>query len=219
MLQKDTKSRKQAIKSQGIYLPFLRKTFKSIYYFNMENPVIHYLYESVTGTWQYIVADAETSCAGVIDPVLDFDPAKNRISTVSADRLLALIDQMGYKVDMILETHAHADHPTAASYLQATLSKRGNRPNICIGGRIKQVQKVFGERYNISPEEYEDAFDKPWDDDEQFKIGNLNAQVFHLPGHTPDHIGYKIAGKNSGDFFVVSQYFIASMYANQGFHD
>ena len=71
MLQKDTKSRKQAIKSQGIYLPFLRKTFESIYYFNMENPVIHYLYESVTGSWQYIVADAETSCAVVIDPVLD----------------------------------------------------------------------------------------------------------------------------------------------------
>ncbi|KAJ4011015.1 hypothetical protein NW752_007448 [Fusarium irregulare] len=159
----------------------------------MENPVIHHLYESVTGTWQYIVADAETSCAVVIDPVLDFDPAKNIISTVSANKLLALINQMGYKVDMILETHAHADHPTAASYLQAMLSKRGSRPNICIGGRIKQVQKLFGERYGIPPGEYEDVFDKLWDDDEQFKIGNLNAQVFHLPGHTPDHIGYKIA--------------------------
>ena len=201
MLRENTKSRKQATKSQDIYLPFLQEKSGSIHYFSMENPVIHHHYEYVTGTWQYIVADAETSCAVVIDPVLDFDPAKNIISTVSANKLLALINQMGYKVDMILETHAHADHPTAASYLQATLSKRGSRPNICIGGRIKQVQKLFGERYGIPPGEYEDVFDKLWDDDEQFKIGNLNAQVFHLPGHTPDHIGYKIAGKNSEDFF------------------
>ncbi|CAG7565801.1 unnamed protein product [Fusarium equiseti] len=115
----------------------------------MESPVIHYVYKSATSTLQYVVADAETYCAVFIDPVLDFDPTKNRISTVSTVKLLALVDQMGYKVDTIVETHAHADHPTAASYLQAKLSKRGNRPNICIGDWIKQVQKLFGERFGI----------------------------------------------------------------------
>lgn len=162
----------------------------------MTEPIIHHLFEPTSGTWQYIVADPTTSSAVIIDPVLNFDPIRSKVSTESADAILALIDARGYQVDMILETHAHADHLTAASYLQATLTKTtGHRPIAGIGSRIKQVQDLFGKRYGVVPDEYANVFDKLWEDDEHFAIGNLSAQAIHLPGHTPDHMGYKISGE------------------------
>ena len=98
---------------------------------------------------------------------------------------------------MILETHAHADHLTAASYLQSRLALQqgGHRPLIGIGKRIDQVQKWFGQRYGVPENEWKGMFDKLFDDDEAFEIGNLKAQAIHLPGHTPDHMGYYIGGK------------------------
>jgi glyoxylase-like metal-dependent hydrolase (beta-lactamase superfamily II) len=159
-------------------------------------PTIHNVFESKTGTWQYVVADPTTLTAVIIDPVLDYDPATQVITTDSADALLSLVKEKRYKVEKILETHAHADHLTAASYLQKRLTEeQGNRPPIGIGKRIGQVQKLFGQRYGIPAEEYEGVFDKLFDDDETFKIGNLTAKAIHLPGHTPDHLGYRIGGK------------------------
>jgi glyoxylase-like metal-dependent hydrolase (beta-lactamase superfamily II) len=158
-------------------------------------PTIHNVFESETGTWQYVVADPTTSAAVIIDPVLDYDPATQVITTDSADVLLSLVKEKGYKVERILETHAHADHLTAASYLQKRLAEeQGHRPPIGIGKRIGQVQKLFGQRYGIPEQEYERVFDKLFEDDETFKIGNLTAKAIHLPGHTPDHLGYRIGG-------------------------
>jgi hypothetical protein len=158
-------------------------------------PIIHDLFEEVTGTWQFIVADPSTLNAVVIDPVLDYDRATQIMTTRSADTLLSLIKDKGYKIEMILETHAHADHLTAASYLQHCLAQeQGYRPSIGIGKRIKQVQEKFGKRYGIPVEEYEGVFDKLLDDDEKIKIGSLIITALHLPGHTPDHLGYKIDG-------------------------
>ncbi|CAO2657784.1 Nn.00g039100.m01.CDS01 [Neocucurbitaria sp. VM-36] len=162
----------------------------------MLEPIVHSSYETQTGTWQYIVADPSTLKAVIIDSVLDYDPATQVISTPTADSLLSLIAEKNYKIERILETHAHADHLTAASYLQSRLEKRqGYKPPICIGKRITQVQELFGQRYGIPAEEYRGVFDKLFDDDEPFEIGNLTATVIHLPGHTPDHIGY-IIGDN-----------------------
>lgn len=159
-------------------------------------PVIHDIYESKTGSWQYIVADPSTSIAVIIDPVLDFDPATSTITTESADSLLSLIKAESYRIDMILETHAHADHITAASYLQTVLTKQQrHRPLIGIGKRIGIVQEIFGSRYKIPPAHYEGVFDKLFGDDSTFRIGSLNAMAIHIPGHTPDHMGYKIGGK------------------------
>ncbi|EAW11101.1 MBL fold metallo-hydrolase [Aspergillus clavatus NRRL 1] len=156
-------------------------------------PTIHDVFESKTGTWQYVVADPTTSTAVIIDPVLDYDPATQTITTASADALLALVKEKGYKVDGIFETHAHADHITAASYLQKRLTEeQGHRPPIGIGKRIGQVQKLFGQRYGVPAEEYEGVFDKLFEDDEAFNIGQLAAKAIHLPGHTPDHLGYQI---------------------------
>lgn len=159
------------------------------------DPVVHSLFESTTGSWQYVVADPTTSTAAVIDPVLDYDPITQAIGTKSADDLLAIIKDNGYTVDYILETHAHADHLTAASYLQHQIGEaQGHRPLICIGSRINLVQQRFSERYNVPSNEYTAVFDKLLNDDEGFAIGSLKATAMHIPGHTPDHMGYKIGG-------------------------
>ncbi|OHW96790.1 metallo-beta-lactamase superfamily protein [Colletotrichum incanum] len=157
-------------------------------------PTIHEIFEPTTGTWQYIVADPSTKVAVIIDPVLDFDPAKSAISTQTADNLLDVVREKGYKVVCVLETHVHTDHLTASKYLQSRLrdAQNGAAPNICIGRRIKVVQERLSEKYGIEKEEYANAFDRLLDDDEVFEIGELEARALHLPGHTPDHMGYMI---------------------------
>jgi glyoxylase-like metal-dependent hydrolase (beta-lactamase superfamily II) len=158
-------------------------------------PIVHTVFEPQTSTWQYVVADPATKAAVIIDPVLDFDPARNAVFTTSADGLLALVKEKGYTVDRLLETHVHADHLTAAKYLQERLAKDGKRPEVGIGKRIGAVQERFAERYGIAKEEYEGAFDKLLDDDEMFHVGELEAKAVHLPGHTPDHMGYMIGSE------------------------
>jgi len=159
----------------------------------MSEPTIHTIFEPKTGTWQYIVADPATKVGIIIDPVLDFDPSKNAISTETADGLLAVVRENGYTIDKVLETHAHADHLTAAKYLQKQLQESGStRPDVCIGKRITGVQERFAQRYGIATQELEGAFDQLLDDDEEFAIGGLTARAMHLPGHTPDHMGYLV---------------------------
>lgn len=160
-------------------------------------PTIFAVFEPDTSTWQYLVADPMTSIAVIIDPVLDYNPATQTISTHTADSLLSLVKKEGLEISIILETHAHADHLTAASYIQHTLSQsQEHKPPIGIGQRIWKLQKLFARRYEVPAEEYEGAFGKLFEDNEHFSIGNLSAKTMHLPGHTPDHLGYKIGGKN-----------------------
>ncbi|PQE04396.1 metallo-beta-lactamase domain protein [Rutstroemia sp. NJR-2017a BVV2] len=162
----------------------------------IEEPLIHDVFHTGTGTWQYVVVDPATSTAAIIDPVLDFDRCSCAVSTQTADSMLSLIAEKGYRVEHILETHAHADHLSAASYLQNRLFKHtGVRPSIGIGSRIPQVQDLFSKVYGIPQEEYLGKFDKLFEDDEVFEIGGMRATAIHLPGHTPDHMGYMI-GKN-----------------------
>lgn len=156
-------------------------------------PIIHNIFEPKTCTWQYVVADPFTSAAVVIDSVLDFDPSKTTVSTESADALLALIDQKGYRVEKILETHVHADHLTAAKYIQHRLMQmQGTTPDICIGKRVSEAQEKFADRYGVPKDEIKNAFNKLFDDDEVFKLGELHVKVLHLPGHTRDHLGYNV---------------------------
>lgn len=159
-------------------------------------PTIHAVFEENTSTWQYIVSDPSSSSAVIIDPVLDYDRATQTITTDSADALLQKVRDCGYKIEMILETHVHADHLTAASYLQNRLAhlQHGLKPPIGIGKRIVQVQNLFGARYGVPVEEYKGVFGKLFEDDEVFHIGGLRASTVHLPGHTPDHLGYRIGG-------------------------
>ncbi|KAK2064370.1 metallo-beta-lactamase superfamily protein [Colletotrichum caudatum] len=165
----------------------------------IQEPTIHCMFDPVTGTWQYVVADPSTKDAVIIDPVLDFDPAKAAVSTQTAEGLLGVVREKRYNVVGIFETHVHADHLTASGYLQSRLRdvQNGVAPDICIGRRVGFVQTRFGERYGIAKDEYLNAFDRLLDDDEVFAIGDLEARALHLPGHTPDHMGYMIGCKYS----------------------
>ncbi|KZT72193.1 Metallo-hydrolase/oxidoreductase [Daedalea quercina L-15889] len=153
-------------------------------------PTVFTFFEKATSTWQYIVVDPHTSEAVVVDPVLDYDASTGAISTSTADGLLAFIEVEGLKVRRILETHAHADHLTAAQYIKQQLG--GNIP-VCIGRRISLVQKTFASIYGLDdPAAFEQTFDCYFDDDQEFQLGQLSCRVMHLPGHTPDHVGYMI---------------------------
>ncbi|KAK3302928.1 beta-lactamase-like protein [Chaetomium strumarium] len=157
-------------------------------------PVIHPLFEPQTSTWQYVVADPTTQTAAIIDPVLDYDKCTCTVTTRAADALLSLVRSQGFTISHILETHAHADHLTAAFYLQKRLAaaQDGKRPVVGIGKRIGRVQSLFGQRYEVASEEYDGVFDVLFEDDEVFEIGRMEATAMHLPGHTPDHMGYRI---------------------------
>ncbi|KAJ5082236.1 hypothetical protein N7532_011279 [Penicillium argentinense] len=156
-------------------------------------PIIHTLFESKSGTWQYVVACPNTKEAAIIDPVLDYEPAVFTITSRTADSIINLIVENDYTVTWILETHAHADHLAAAYYIQSALWKKGQpHAPICIGENITIVQRVFAYRYNVPEEELEHAFDHLFQPDETFQIGDMMVTALHLPGHTPDHMGYHV---------------------------
>ncbi|KAG2185746.1 hypothetical protein INT43_002181 [Umbelopsis isabellina] len=159
-------------------------------------PTVHSIHEPVTGTWQYVIADPSTKGAVIVDSVLDYDKEDGIVGSGSADRLLEIIASNNYQIWYILETHAHADHLSASRYLQNVLaSQQPNEPKVCIGHRILQVQETFGKMYSIPPAELENAFDCLLQDHDELTLGNLVIGVIHLPGHTPDHVGY-IIGTN-----------------------
>lgn len=159
-------------------------------------PDIVPVFEGKTSTWQYIVSCPISKKAVIIDPVLDFDKTTQTVSTESANAILEIVKSKDLSVVRLLETHAHADHLTAAFHLQKALTEAGGPlAPICIGNRISTVQQTVATKYGIPEEEIKDVFDHTFEDGEKFSIGQLTATVLSLPGHTPDHIGYLI-GEN-----------------------
>lgn len=152
-------------------------------------PVIKSFFDGPTYTVTYVVHDPETRHAAIIDSVWDFDPASGRTSFVSADAVIAYVRDKALTVDWLLETHAHADHLSAAPYLQQKLGGK-----IAIGEHIVRVQQVFGKLFNAGSDFERDGsdFDRLWKDGDQFKIGNLDVTVLHVPGHTPACIAYVV---------------------------
>jgi glyoxylase-like metal-dependent hydrolase (beta-lactamase superfamily II) len=150
-------------------------------------PQVISLFDEATFTATHLVFDPETRHAAIIDSVLDFDPASGRTSHGSADRLVALVAEHGLHVDWILETHAHADHLSAAPYLQEKLGGK-----IAIGKEIQHVQQVFGGIFNEGPDFAHDGsqFDHLFSDGDRFRIGNFDAIAIHVPGHTPADMAY-----------------------------
>jgi glyoxylase-like metal-dependent hydrolase (beta-lactamase superfamily II)/rhodanese-related sulfurtransferase len=153
-------------------------------------PTTHVFFEGETSTCQYVVVDEETKESVIIDPVLDFNPASGQISTKSADVLLDFVKKWGLNVSYILETHAHADHLTAAQYLKAKLDS----PKVCIGEKIMLVQETFSKVFNVSIPVDGSQFDHLWTDKEEFIVGKFNCKAIHTPGHTPDSMSYVIGG-------------------------
>lgn len=148
-------------------------------------------FDPATYTYSYIVVDPESKRAAIIDSVLDFDPASGKVSTRSADHLVDYVNREGLQVEYLLETHVHADHLTAAQYLQ---QKVGGQ--IAIGSGINQVQQTFGPLFNAGPQFKSDGsqFDLLFDDGDKFSVGGLEFTVMHTPGHTPACVTYVMDG-------------------------
>ncbi|WUR15592.1 MBL fold metallo-hydrolase [[Empedobacter] haloabium] len=140
-------------------------------------------FDPATATVSYVVHDGRT-CA-VIDPVLDFDHKSGRTATASADRIIDYVRTHGLHTEWLLETHAHADHLSAAPYLRERLGGR-----IGIGAHIHAVQKSFAHVFGRPPAQA--AFDHLFEPDETFAIGSLAATALHVPGHTPADMAYRI---------------------------
>lgn len=152
-------------------------------------PTVTAFFDEATNTVSYVVADPETQACAIIDSLLDFQQASGRTSTTSADKLLEHIDQQNLKVVWILETHAHADHLSAAQYLQSrTGAKYG------IGRHITAVQVAFKSVFNLGAEMPVDGsqFDQLFDEGDELPVGNMHIKVMHTPGHTPACLTYVV---------------------------
>lgn len=151
-------------------------------------PTIAAYFDEPTNTVSYLVSDPATKQAAIIDSVLDYDHRSGKTGVQSAAKILADARAQALNVVWILETHAHADHLTAAPYLKA---KTGAR--IAIGDQIGAVQDVFGKVFNLTDISGNGAeFDRLMKDGETFALGELTVEVIHTPGHTPACVSYKI---------------------------
>ncbi len=154
-----------------------------------DKPTIQAFFDEATNTVTYLVSDPATRFAAVIDPVLDFDFKSGKASTASADRVLAAAATAGLRIVWVLETHAHADHLTGAPYIKL---KTGAK--VGIGEHIRKVQKIFRPVFNATDVSGDGAeFDRLFSDGERFAIGDLQAEVMYVPGHTPADVAYKIS--------------------------
>ncbi len=148
-------------------------------------PEVRPFFQAQSSTWGYVLHDGQA--AAVIDPALEFDVASGRIGTQSVTEMLAYLRAKKLDVQWILETHAHADHPTAAAWLR---ERAGGR--IAIGAGIRDVQAAFRDLLDLGPDFPVDGsqFDKLFDAGERFRTGALEAVVIATPGHTPDSVSY-----------------------------
>lgn len=155
---------------------------------------VEHFFDEDTSTFSYLVLDRSTMQCALVDSVLNYDPKSGRTSTASAEKLVARVRALGAQVQWLLETHVHADHLSAAPYLQGLLGGQ-----IAIGRHITTVQQVFGQLFNAGPEFARDGsqFQRLFEDGDRFSIGSLTARAMHTPGHTPACMTYVI--ENGGD--------------------
>lgn len=146
------------------------------------NPLVEAFFDQATNTLSYVVTDPSTKACAVIDSVMDIDYAGGRITYDHADEIIAYIEKNDLKLEWLIETHVHADHLSAAPYIQQKLGGK-----IGIGINITIVQDTFGKVFNEGTEFQRDGsqFDKLFSEGDTYKIGNMDAFVMHTPGHTP----------------------------------
>lgn len=152
-------------------------------------PIVHSFFDAPTNTISYIVADPVTKKCAIIDSVLDYEPHGATLNYKSADTLIEVVTSHGYTVEWILETHVHADHITAASYLKEKLGGK-----LAMSKKIVDVQKVFGSVFGENDTFKRDGseFDVLFEADEEFSVGEMKAKALYVPGHTPADVAYVI---------------------------
>lgn len=155
----------------------------------MTNPLVQPFFDEPTNTFSYVIRDPDSRACAIVDSVLDFDYAAGRTRVDSADAIIEYVRAEGLQVQWVLETHVHADHLSAAPYLQDTLGGQTG-----IGEHIREVQEIFGKVFNAGTDFARDGsqFDRLFRDGDRFWIGGLEARVMHTPGHTPACLTYVI---------------------------
>jgi len=155
----------------------------------MSTPTVQSFFHEPTSTFSYVVRDPASTKAAVIDPVLDYDAPSAARGTESAEEIVSRVREQGLEIEWILETHAHADHVSAAPFIQEELGGR-----IAIGQGIRAVQGRFKGIFNLGDEFQADGaqFDHLFMDDEEFRVGGLRARAIPTPGHTSDSLTYLI---------------------------
>ncbi len=153
----------------------------------MLHPEVFSFFDEPTNTASYVLKDPATNVAAIIDSVLDYDAAAGRTSTKAADEIIAFVKERGFDVQWLLETHVHADHLSAAPYLEEKLGGK-----IAIGANITVVQDVFGKIFNAGTEFERDGsqFDALFKDGDRIRIGEMTGYAIHTPGHTPACMTY-----------------------------
>lgn len=146
------------------------------------NPEVAVFFDESTNTFSYVVKDPETSACAVFDSVLVFDPASATLGYQGADDIIAYIQERKLENQWLIETHVHADHLSAAPYIQAVVGGK-----LAIGEHISTVQETFGKIFNAGSDFPRDGsqFDHLFSDGEEYSIGNLQCRAIHTPGHTP----------------------------------
>jgi glyoxylase-like metal-dependent hydrolase (beta-lactamase superfamily II) len=154
-----------------------------------KRPAIKSFFDEITYTVTYVVHDPATGDAAIIDPVLDYDPASGRTSHGAAEPVAEYLRSNELTVRWLLETHAHADHLSAAPWLQGRFGGA-----IAIGEHIVEVQKTFGKLFNAGSDFKRDGsqFDRLFSDGDRFQLGDLDVTVMHVPGHTVACVAYAI---------------------------
>jgi len=154
----------------------------------MAKPFIEAFFDEPTNTISYLVGDPATRIAAVIDPVLDFDMAGGVADTRSAERIIAFAWEQGWRIEMVLETHAHADHLSAAPFIKAQTGAW-----IGIGAHIRDVQKIFRPVFAMEGLRTDGSdFDRLFEEGDHIAIGELDVVVLHVPGHTPADVAYRV---------------------------
>jgi glyoxylase-like metal-dependent hydrolase (beta-lactamase superfamily II) len=152
------------------------------------SPQIHAFFDEATNSISYLIADPSSGAAAVIDPVLGFDPVTGVLDTAAADRILSAARQARLSIIWILETHAHADHLSAAQHIKSSAGA-----SYAIGRGITEVQKVFGPKLTASDVKADAGdFDRLLDDGDLLAVGELQIQVIATPGHTPACVSYRV---------------------------
>lgn len=153
------------------------------------SPLVQSFFDPATWTYTHVVYDHAGGHGAIIDPVLDFDARSGRTTTTRADEVVAFVRAQSLTIDWIIETHAHADHLSAAPHVQAQVGGR-----VAIGGAIQQVQRVFKPLFHLEADFPTDGsqFDHLFQDGEPFRIGELMATAWHVPGHTPADMAYVV---------------------------
>lgn len=173
-------------------------------HFLTHKPIVQAFFDAETHTISYVVADPESRICVIIDSVMDYDPEHHTISTTHADTIINYITEEKYTVSLILETHVHADHLTAALYLREKLGGK-----IAISNHITEVQEMFGEVFLENQEFKRDGsqFDYLWSDSEEFTVGTIPAYALYTPGHTPADMIYIIGDSVfAGDTLFMPDY-------------